>query len=793
MTAKRVTLVCVTLTAMLAQWSYALAAEKPLFLMLGLAGAVVSSLIVERRLAGRSPAPRWLLNALVVAAALNLGFEFVRADRQDVISRLSDFLSLVMLIKMLDRGRVRDERQLLALAVFVTIGAVLTGQSLGLGLALLAMTPVAICSVVLLQLMGNAEQELAAMARVGRDRGAVEQRDRWKSLRTARSAWRAGLACVALSAAGGVVVFVVAPRQVASQLSGLGGARTGAPAVTGYRDQFRLGEAGLLSQSSETVMDIVVKDAQGQELRELSAPLYLRGNVLDTYDPLTGAWTRAEVVRASPPSDSSPSSDHEAFVRLGNGSMALGDRSLGRVPLTLEVSQRAAQGSQFAPMFAPLRTVQVKGPGQATMRFDALTNLLSANWSGGRLVYSVVSVSGYTEPVRRVPQIDPASIPPAARDLASRVLSEARVELGSSDQPPEPQVVRAAAQALSAHLRSSFQYTLEMEAPPEGSGVDPLTYFLTQRRMGHCEYFAAAMAAMLQSQGVGARVVTGYVAQEFNDLTSRFVVRQSDAHAWCEVMVEPGRWETFDPTPPAGLLVTQRRQRSVGAWVRQAWEAVEFSWLDNVVAYESGIKVDILGQVSGRRGTEATARLTRSVTGVQNWMKRNLPGDTAVGAGVLAVAGVAALLGVFFMARGLVKAAGWLAARLGLGHLLARWRARAGRVAPGLTTPQTRFYAQMLSTLAQAGLPKPGWVPPQRHALGPVSTASPQAGLASAELTALYYAARFGERDLTGAQRERAAAALVHLQESLEAARLHASAKIKPSAAPQRITADRTK
>ena len=44
-----------------------------------------------------------------------------------------------------------------------------------------------------------------------------------------------------------------------------------------------------------------------------------------------------------------------------------------------------------------------------------------------------------------------------------------------------------------------FTYTLEMSPTP---GVEPVEDFLFNRRQGHCEYFATAMAVLLREVGV---------------------------------------------------------------------------------------------------------------------------------------------------------------------------------------------------------------------------------------------------------------------------------------------------
>ena len=80
--------------------------------------------------------------------------------------------------------------------------------------------------------------------------------------------------------------------------------------------------------------------------------------------------------------------------------------------------------------------------------------------------------------------------------------------------------------------------------------ADPLAYFLFTRRKGHCEYFASAMAVMLRSLEIPARMATGFQSGVYNPVSDLWLVRASDAHSWVEAWI-PGRgWTTFDPTPP---------------------------------------------------------------------------------------------------------------------------------------------------------------------------------------------------------------------------------------------------
>jgi cell division septation protein DedD len=92
--------------------------------------------------------------------------------------------------------------------------------------------------------------------------------------------------------------------------------------------------------------------------------------------------------------------------------------------------------------------------------------------------------------------------------------------------------------------QSQFRYSLET-AP--GSGDDALVDFLTVGRAGYCEQFASAMAVMLRTQGVPARVAVGFTAGTEGDGYRSVSTR--DAHAWVEAWFPGYGWTTFDPTP----------------------------------------------------------------------------------------------------------------------------------------------------------------------------------------------------------------------------------------------------
>jgi transglutaminase-like putative cysteine protease len=91
---------------------------------------------------------------------------------------------------------------------------------------------------------------------------------------------------------------------------------------------------------------------------------------------------------------------------------------------------------------------------------------------------------------------------------------------------------------------SEFGYSMRT-AP--GTGDDALVEFLTVGRVGYCEQFASAMAVMLRTLDVPARVAVGFTggtdAGEFRSVST------ADAHAWVEAWLPGQGWTLFDPTP----------------------------------------------------------------------------------------------------------------------------------------------------------------------------------------------------------------------------------------------------
>jgi protein-glutamine gamma-glutamyltransferase len=100
-------------------------------------------------------------------------------------------------------------------------------------------------------------------------------------------------------------------------------------------------------------------------------------------------------------------------------------------------------------------------------------------------------------------------------------------------------------------LAANVEY--DLDAPLPDPGEDAVHDFLFDSRRGFCEQISSALAIMLRSQGVPARIATGYIPGERDRVTGVFEVRARDAHAWVEVWFPESGWQSFDPTAAVPL------------------------------------------------------------------------------------------------------------------------------------------------------------------------------------------------------------------------------------------------
>ncbi len=124
---------------------------------------------------------------------------------------------------------------------------------------------------------------------------------------------------------------------------------------------------------------------------------------------------------------------------------------------------------------------------------------------------------------------------PTIGRAAIRARSRSRASC-AAQHPDDADYIDAVLAQVSTTSRSSTRST-----PPRLLERDPIDAFLFDTRRGFCEHYASAFVVLLRAAGIPARVVTGYQGGEINPNGGYMIVRQSDAHAWAEALVD-GQW-----------------------------------------------------------------------------------------------------------------------------------------------------------------------------------------------------------------------------------------------------------
>ena len=151
---------------------------------------------------------------------------------------------------------------------------------------------------------------------------------------------------------------------------------------------------------------------------------------------------------------------------------------------------------------------------------------------------------------------------------------------------------------ISGYLHKHFYYTLDLSDAAALGDRDPIAAFLYDRKRGNCEYFAGAMTLLCQRLGLRARMVAGFRCDEYNPMTDQYVVRQSQAHTWVEVLTPRG-WRSFDPTTDrmAGDPV---RPPGLALKAAHLFQYIELAYTVHVIAYDNGDREKVVDAIRAK-------------------------------------------------------------------------------------------------------------------------------------------------------------------------------------------------
>jgi len=721
------TLACLTVAMGLV--TFCLADSRPMLALTAMAVCVVGWLTGRGDLGWRPVTlPRILVNLLVLAAIINAAFRASSATPgQPIVSHLGEFLVFVQVLKLFDRRTTRDESQLLTLSVFVIIAAMLTSNTLAVGVCLVVYTPLAISAALMFQL------------RSGLRRGLTEPTTEPPAVfaggRASRHLRSVAAMSVASAAAIAAIVFVLTPRGLGmGALGRFGEARV---TQTGFSEQIKLGQSGFLQDSTVPVLDFAVEDSSGVNLGSNDRVYYLRGVTRDRYQQ--NIWTSS----APTPAQERAYPGASELRKADAGAPTLVDPALGqettRAGRTVQrITLRSAGGEQV--LFGVWRPISVTANQPISLVIDPRD--LSVRRRGPavtELTYVVQSSpadnSARTEGTRR-PRTPQTFSRGPIHDLAVSILDRAQVAVDPDAR--DRAANRQAAGAFRDYLQLGYEYSRELTKPEPGQ--DPLQMFLFDTKRGHCEYFASAMVAMCQAAGLPARLVVGYVAADYNSLTGKYIVRQSNAHAWVEYHVGEGAWQTIDPSPPGDVAALRSNGRGWLAAVRNWYDSIEFGWNRSIVGYDATSQQR--STVGRRLNFDGLVKRFDDLTGqlfVSGKKFREVGGVAAVSTWLLPAL---AILAVAF-----VVARRWIFRGKRTTGLR---RGAFGHSSAGAHAARTPFYARALKVLGRAGIAKPDALPPLAYADRLARAPSPHpASKPLAALAGLYYQIRFAGRRLS--------------------------------------------
>lgn len=314
-----------------------------------------------------------------------------------------------------------------------------------------------------------------------------------------------------------------------------------------------------------------------------------------------------------------------------------------------------------------------------------------------------------------------------ARKPAALERVRAQAEALVADVPAAD--IRGRIDRVYSFLTQSGKYEYSLGAPATQPGVDPIEDFLFNRKTGHCEYFASALALLLRYADVPSRLVTGFKGTDLNRAGGYYQVRQLYAHAWVEAYLpDVEMWQTLDPTPGEARENMVARQRSWFDIVEDTQDLFIRVWGYYIVNFSIDDQRRVLTALANLVIENVGAPLVRTQEWVRELWRRK--------AWLVILLGLAALLALAL--------ATWMLARL---TRVARRRWRAWRRRD--QGPRIEAYEEWLDFLRRRGVRRDQ----ARTALEFASDAGKLLNRSNSEWGALavdfadsWYACRFGQK-----------------------------------------------
>jgi len=562
---------------------FAVSAQAPAMWIVATGGILLNAWLVKT---GRFvPMSRILANLVTLAGLAVVTLEVHAGDSTPILT-IGHFIVFLHLVKLFEQRANRDYGQLLVLSLLLMVAAAISTASLLFGILFIAYLFVSLHCCLLFHLKVEVDQARALYRQpVDKVNPALLRQDLQDLPRSMRRLTGV-IAVTGITMA--VVVFVFFPRGAGSTF--LGPMQTPpSQALSGFNDQVGYQDIARITRNEDVVARVELYHNGEKVVHPLE--MLLRGSVLDAYtgsDVSRGHWQWTRSRGQEMPTDKDDVTGVTGASLPFDGGP--GDRWTQVINL---------QPTATNKLFAMAGPINISSQHEMQVRYYPEEEVLEAIPPVLQpITYTVVSTNQLpttAEPVKLGTdgsEIDPA-VANYARQPAVCGTDPSGKPLADYPLAGDHQYDHEIAANFERDLRTNFGYTLDLTNIGSLGGRDPMAAFLTDFRRGHCEYFAGAMTLLCQSLGIPARFVVGFRCEpeDFNSMGDYFQVKQSNAHAWCEVFTGE-KWETFDPT--SGRGIDAAASHPYLADMKKFFDYLEFKWASSVVAYDTSNRKNLI-------------------------------------------------------------------------------------------------------------------------------------------------------------------------------------------------------
>ncbi len=524
------------------------------------------------RLPSILPIPKWVWNTLAVLLFSYLFYDsFFGA--LDLVGNGIHFVVYLQAVKLLSPKTNRDWIQIYALSFLHLLASTVISSDITFALPFLVYIVLATWTLTLFNIKIGLEESLAPQKRGSMIRNLL----RSKELITSRFLAVTSLLSI-LVIVFTMIIFFSFPRLSMGQFLRRVEARQ---KISGFSEQVELGTIGTIKTSDTIAMRV---ELTPEAIAKIDIEhLYWRGTATDFFDGRK--WSQSEPdrqrIRLDPEAailDTNQSRfpggqhfEYNVFLEALSTPILIGADRLMRVTWEKPFVERIFRGVlslERNDVYQSFHFVNSQNfVHDLTYRAESMTGQPDLKQLRGETDDYPFHIRSYY-----------LQLPPLEPDV-KKLLREIKL--------PESSVYDRA-MAIQQFLESNYSYTLDVK----DIGVkDPLSFFLVEKKQGHCEYFSTALVIALRFFGIPARNVVGFRGGELNPYGRYIAVRQSDAHSWTEVFFPRSGWIRFDPSPLDHTVWAPQKRFKV---FFQLIDYLRLRWNKYVIEYDLRAQASII-------------------------------------------------------------------------------------------------------------------------------------------------------------------------------------------------------